>query len=836
MPRSDIHATSRRRPAPWATVVAAALTVGSAGLASSPAAADAGRSNLSYVSSATILVHAVQVRRDGSRPFEEYPVSPPREIQLVPATHDVAALLVDIGLPPGVYDDVRLEATSGAVVLSDRAHVAHGHTFSTSLGTLHLPSAGQSGIKVGIDPPIHVVTRLSPELTLVLDLEHTFVLNGPPTHDPGVKRVVLTPVTPAANTSTHGRITLRAVQENQTSQCAGPNTPLAGMLVAAIDRTRIAPPVTTVTDAAGEAWLPLLPGVYDVVLTAPGYETVRIEGQTVRVANETSLGDVIMVRPVTTVAFDQDRAILLMIMANIAYADGTGRDGDLSTTAVGDPLPRTGEPYVDRLDTRLADYLDPCWRLVDYLDVDEGVSRTQFFIARHVRRGDLVVSFRGTSESEDWLTDAYALKKDWVLRDGAVVENSVHAGIHDAYLHAAGPLQSALDEAIATYAPNTSRARVYFTGHSLGGGLATLAALDMADYLVATHGYARDNMIMYSYGAPRTITERLAPVLTREVPNSFGVAAKDDLVTHVPDGENGPLFDNEFTQIENLIVLSSNIPNVEDDGDGRYQDLRETRIERSAGRLYEGCVVVGGRGVPGAAYGTTGHERVQYIKRLENIVDAGIPAVWLDLDDHGDLVMNWQGGVQGPCDWVGLYATDATDPPTPPVDANDYLGLPVDGSEWVVDGTGYPYAVSSDGTGKDPSGPFDATKDFWIGYVDGFDRLIRTVRYTGPRDAPAAGNARAGTAPTLAAASPNPAVAFTTLRFTLPRPAQVRATVCDVAGRLVRELLRGAREPGDHAVPWDLRDARGHPVAPGVYFVRFEAEEQKIVRPVLVPW
>ena len=834
MPHSDMDSSSRHHAAQWATIVAAALAVGSPSLASSsPEALNAGRSNLSYVASATILVREVHVRRDGRGPFEEYLVSPPRDIQLVPPTNDVAGLLVDIGLPPGVYDEVRLEATSGAVVLSDQAHVAHGHTFTTSLGTLHLPSAAQSGIKLRIDPSIHVVTRLSPELTLVLDLDDTFVFNGPPTHDPGVKRVVLTPVMPAANASTHGRITLRAAKESETSLCAGANEPLPGLLVTAIDRTRIAPPVTTVTDAAGQAWLPLLPGVYDIVLTAPDYEPVRIEGQTVFVANETSLGEVILVRPVTPVAFDPDRAILLMIMANIAYADGTGRDGDLTTTPVGAPLPRTGEPYADNLRSELADYLDPCWKLVDYLDVDEGVSRTQFFIARHVSRGDLVVSFRGTSESEDWLTDAYALKKDWVLRDGAVVENSVHAGIHDAYLHAAGPLQSALNEAIATYAPNTSRARVYFTGHSLGGGLATLAALDMADYLVATHGYARDNIIMYSYGAPRTITERLAPVLTREVPNSFGVAAKDDLVTHVPDGENGPLFDNEFTQIENLVVLSSNIPNVEDDGDGRYQDLRETRVERSAGRLYKGCVGLGGRDVP-VGYGTKGHERVQYIKRLENIVDGGIPAVWLDLDDDGDLVMKWQGGVQGPCDWVGLYATEATNPPTPPADANDYLGLPFDGSEWVVAGNGYPYGVSSDGTGKDPSGPFDAGKDFWIGYVDGFDRLIRTVRYTGPRDAPAAGSAGVVRVPALAAASPNPAVAFTTFRFTLPRTAQVRATVCDVAGRMVRELVRGPHESGDHAVPWDLRDASGNPVGAGVYFVRFEAEEQRIVRPVLV--
>jgi flagellar hook assembly protein FlgD len=58
--------------------------------------------------------------------------------------------------------------------------------------------------------------------------------------------------------------------------------------------------------------------------------------------------------------------------------------------------------------------------------------------------------------------------------------------------------------------------------------------------------------------------------------------------------------------------------------------------------------------------------------------------------------------------------------------------------------------------------------------------------------------------------------------------------VCDVAGRLVRELRRGSREAGTHEEPWDLRDTSGNPVRSGMYFVRLEADGERLVRPVMV--
>jgi hypothetical protein len=86
----------------------------------------------------------------------------------------------------------------------------------------------------------------------------------------------------------------------------------------------------------------------------------------------------------------------------------------------------------------------------------------------------------------------------------------------------------------------------------------------------------------------------------------------------------------------------------------------------------------------------------------------------------------------------------------------------------------------------------------------------------------------------FASPSPNPAGARTTLRYALPRAGTVRLAVYDAAGRLVRELASGAREPGEYAESWDLRDTNGRTVSAGLYFARFEAQGRTLVRRVAV--
>jgi hypothetical protein len=245
----------------------------------------------SFVDSASVIIREVWVRHADGSGFEEQLLQQPVEINLVPLTGGVTAALVEAKIPVGTYDQARLIVDAGTVVLKNNAFVQNGNTFNTSLGNMLFPSAAQSGIKVNIDPPVQVVTQLSADLTLDFDLTKSFVFNGPPTHAPGVKRVLFKPVIRAINNSEYGRITVRVLGDNGTPADSSDDIILEGATVTALDQSAVDQAVTA-TDAAGLAWLQLLPGTYDVRIEAAGYDTVLLDDKSVFVANETPLGDV----------------------------------------------------------------------------------------------------------------------------------------------------------------------------------------------------------------------------------------------------------------------------------------------------------------------------------------------------------------------------------------------------------------------------------------------------------------------------------------------------------------------------------------------------------------
>jgi hypothetical protein len=86
----------------------------------------------------------------------------------------------------------------------------------------------------------------------------------------------------------------------------------------------------------------------------------------------------------------------------------------------------------------------------------------------------------------------------------------------------------------------------------------------------------------------------------------------------------------------------------------------------------------------------------------------------------------------------------------------------------------------------------------------------------------------------LGASLPNPARQMTTFRFTLPRRSPIHLTVLDLGGRAVRVLSRETFDAGEQSVSWDLRDAGGHRVAPGLYFARLSAAGEVRTRPVTI--
>jgi len=79
--------------------------------------------------------------------------------------------------------------------------------------------------------------------------------------------------------------------------------------------------------------------------------------------------------------------------------------------------------------------------------------------------------------------------------------------------------------------------------------------------------------------------------------------------------------------------------------------------------------------------------------------------------------------------------------------------------------------------------------------------------------------------PVTFAASPNPFVAGTTVRFVLARSGLVDLTLYDVGGRVVRHLARNWMPAGTHVLGWDGVTDGGAPTPAGVYLARLKGPD-----------
>jgi hypothetical protein len=86
----------------------------------------------------------------------------------------------------------------------------------------------------------------------------------------------------------------------------------------------------------------------------------------------------------------------------------------------------------------------------------------------------------------------------------------------------------------------------------------------------------------------------------------------------------------------------------------------------------------------------------------------------------------------------------------------------------------------------------------------------------------------------LAPPAPNPARGTVRLSLALPSAGGAQVEVLDPAGRRVRVLADGSHPAGTLSLAWDLRDAAGRRVRPGVYFVRARLAAASLSRRLVV--
>ncbi len=85
----------------------------------------------------------------------------------------------------------------------------------------------------------------------------------------------------------------------------------------------------------------------------------------------------------------------------------------------------------------------------------------------------------------------------------------------------------------------------------------------------------------------------------------------------------------------------------------------------------------------------------------------------------------------------------------------------------------------------------------------------------------------------LSEISPNPFNSRAQIRYALPTPAHVNATIYDASGRVVKGLINSTVEAGYHNIYWDGHDDAGRTVSSGVYFLKFDAADYNATQKLL---
>ena len=135
-----------------------------------------------------------------------------------------------------------------------------------------------------------------------------------------------------------------------------------------------------------------------------------------------------------------------------------------------------------------------------------------------------IIAFRGTQTQIEWWRNLQATQKKYLNPETKQQYGKVHQG----YLKIVREqINSALIEAVKQLEPNIP---CYITGHSLGGAVATLSAIEIALQVPEI----REQIQLYTYAAPRIGDRDFAQAHSQLIPNSYRIVNLSDSVPLVP--------------------------------------------------------------------------------------------------------------------------------------------------------------------------------------------------------------------------------------------------------------------------------------------------------------
>jgi Lipase (class 3) len=142
--------------------------------------------------------------------------------------------------------------------------------------------------------------------------------------------------------------------------------------------------------------------------------------------------------------------------------------------------------------------------------------------------GDVVIAIRGTEGILEWIHDAEFDQVPCPFLAGAGHTEDGFTAMYESLRTGAEPDSPTVVNALGQLAFPHPVSSVTICGHSLGGALATLLALDVAANTVFTEP------AVYSYASPRTGDSLFARTFDQVVSNSYRIANRLDIVPALP--------------------------------------------------------------------------------------------------------------------------------------------------------------------------------------------------------------------------------------------------------------------------------------------------------------
>ena len=149
--------------------------------------------------------------------------------------------------------------------------------------------------------------------------------------------------------------------------------------------------------------------------------------------------------------------------------------------------------------------------------------------------GDVVIAIRGTEGIQEWVHDAEFLLVTCPFLPGAGHSEDGFTAVYMSMTTTLDPKCPRVTQALSGFNFPRPVTSVTICGHSLGGALATLLALDVAA------NTAFKNLVVYTYASPRTGGPQFAATYNQVVPNTNRIAGRLDLVPKLP---LPPLYDH----------------------------------------------------------------------------------------------------------------------------------------------------------------------------------------------------------------------------------------------------------------------------------------------------